>query len=288
MTVPQHLRLTLFCAKVHTVVVREDRAWVCGAKDEIDLDFENVQELVDLGILEINSRPQTGGEGMIGAHVVRSFGSRTAGYNQPDPLDAAFKATFADGDLPQHPGLWEMGDEDTAKYTVYENRETKVEGSFENHSGDGFTLPVNTMEPVIRSAYGEKFFYTKPHPFNRYGFIEKYRTGVVGPTCHMDGSMLATLRCVIEHDVYSAGHIFMNRLDGRTRYPHALGSSGLYAMIRFGLVKAKETTVDGWSAERYEATDLGRICYERALPHLLTFKYVDEWKQVAAALGWNK
>lgn len=84
MIVPQHLRLTLFCAKVHTVATLEGRAWVCGTKDDIDLDFENVQELVDLGILEISP------DG-----VVRDGGS----------LDDAFTTTFADGVLPQHPGL---------------------------------------------------------------------------------------------------------------------------------------------------------------------------------------
>ncbi len=286
MIVPQHLRLSLFCAQVHTVVVREDRAWVCGAKDEIDLDFENVQELVDLGILEINPRAQTGGEGMIGAHVVRGFGSRTSAYGHVDPLPVAFAATFADGVLPSHPGLWETGDEDTASYTVYETVETMVEGAFES---DGrIVLPVKTIEPVIRSQYGETFFYTRTSPNSKYGFIGKYRTGVVGPVCHMDAFMLATLRCVIEHDVYSSGHVFIDRLDSGKPYQGALGSSGLYAMIRFGLVKAKGMRVDKWSAEHYEATDLGRRCYEAALPNLSGFNYLKYWNEVATAMGWEK
>jgi hypothetical protein len=283
MIVPQHLRLALYCAHVGYIFTLEGRAWASGLKEEMDLDMESVQELVDLGVLAINDRPQTGGE-CKGSYRVYSTGDRYAG--SLSPLAVTFKETFADGILPQHPALWEMGDEDTAKYTVYEKCEAGVEGSFES-DGD-FLRAVDTMEPVIRSAYGEKFFYTKPHPTDRGGFIEKYRTGVVGPICHMDGFMLAALRCVIEHDVYSAGHVFMNRLDGGTRYPGALGSSGLYAMIRFGLVTAKDTVVDGWTAEHYEATDLGRLCYERALPNLSTYKYTDEWNRLAIVMGWNQ
>ena len=83
MQVPTHLHLSLFCLVRFQVWTREGRAWVEGAKDDIDLDYENVQELIDLGLaVEGETRVRCG-----------------AG------AQAAFNETFSDRNIPSHPGL---------------------------------------------------------------------------------------------------------------------------------------------------------------------------------------
>lgn len=261
MNIPSYLRLTLFCAHAHSVATREGRAWSVGTKEPIDLDMENVQELVDLGILEIKDRPQTGGaDGMIGAFLAVSVDR----FSSAPPLTVAFNATFADGVLPSHPGLWETGDES--------------EATFHNYLKNG-GLPE--IIPVIYSRYGEKLFVTRSHEVATYP--EKYVVGQRGVDSNMDASMLATLRCVIEHDVYSSGHLWVARKDGGKPYDRVMDSQGLYAMIRFGMIEAVE--IEG-RAEHYVATTVGRRAYELALPHLKEMQRLDRWAEVATGMDW--
>lgn len=264
MIVPAHLRLTLFCAVAYGVATLEDRAWAVGGKDDIDLDMENLQELVDLEILAIHPTPQTGGD-MEGAHRVYSAGDRHAFDN---PMQVAFLATFADGVLPEHPGLWQVGDLTEKTIRLYgENR--------------GSTATI----PAITSGYGEKLTVHGPDLETRGSY--RYKTGnYVGDT-EVTGSMLALLRCVIEHDVYSGGHVFVNRKDGGEAYQGGLDSNGLYTLIRFGLVKALGLQIDRWTSEHYVATEKAQAFYDLAYPYLDRMARQDRWKEMATVMGWK-
>lgn len=264
MIVPAHLRLTLFCAVVHNIGVLEGRACVFGSKEEMDLDIENLQELVDLEILAIHPTPQTGGD-MVGFHRVYSAGDRWAFGNA---METAFNDTFADGVLPEHPGLWEIGEMTEKTIRLYgENR--------------GSTATI----PAITSGYGEKLTVHGPDLEQRGSY--KYRTGQYVGDTEMTGSMLAVLRCVIEHDVYSAGHIFVNRKDGGKAYQGGLDHNGLYTLIRFGLVKARGLKIDKWSSEHYEATERAQAFYDLAYPYLDRMARQDRWNEMAIVMGWK-
>jgi hypothetical protein len=283
MIVAPHLHLALFCLVNFQVWTREDRAWVVGAKDEIDLDFEGVQELIDLGLVDRQRTAQKGANVGNTRLICEDYGSAAA---------KAFDETFADHPLPEHPGLWVNGDWDEGVNTTYE---IAPEGSVRGENGvfehdDVLNIPVRTPVPQLRNAFCEDLRMWGPtteknawYPRFR-GSKRRHNVG------YADASMLATLRCLIEDEVYSAGHLYCvgveNKFKGTGKYAPILDSSALYVMLRFGMAEVTREYEAGISSEGYGATDLGRKVYEILMANYDKLADKKRYEEIAKAMGW--
>jgi hypothetical protein len=107
---------------------------------------------------------------------------------------------------------------------------------------------------------------------------------------YADASMLATLRCIIEDEVYSSGHLYCvgveDKFKGTGKYAPILDSSALYVMLRFGIAEVTREYERGVSSEGYGVTDLGRKVYEILMANYDKLADKKRYEEIAKAMGW--
>lgn len=252
--VPQHLHFALYVLDCYSVWASDTKAWAKLGKGPIELELAHVDELVALGLGEYRPVNDEGNR-------------RVSTIRTSEPLRNAFVETFSTNPVPTHPGFWSIGDWTMETVKNYETDTTY-------------------QVPCLMSEYSEKLYVHSGG--NQYMLHSKYKKGVRETSgAYCDAFFLATLRCVIYHEVYSAGHSYVKRIDGQRGYNYTLSSWSLYAMIRFGLIVVTQEYQKDVGPEMYGPTDLGVEFYKKALPYLEHMHNRKYWDQIADKMDWN-
>lgn len=288
MKIPAHLRISFYACANFQVWIQDDRAYAIGGKDEIDLDCENVRELVEMGLF--TSRIATNGP--------RAGLERISTIQTEDEISQAWADTFTDEPLPVHPGFYARGDwadyESSHIHPAPEGATVDDKGVFES---DGVLLTSTPIEiPCLRNEYAETLCLYRANPeLHTSTMWPRYRKGVrsiYSGLTTANASMLATLRCVIEDEVYSSGHLYCRLIENTARaqgrYGSVLDSGALYVMLRFGIVEVTQEYVRGEQCEGYGVTPLGLEFYERLMAAKDRLTDQKRYDAIAKAMGWDK
>jgi hypothetical protein len=286
MKVPPRLRLAFYACVCYYVWIKDERAWAEGGKDEIDLDYENVVELETMGLVTL--REATTG--------TRQGQTRVSTIRTEKAVIEAWKDTFTDEEFPTHPGFYGLGD-----WSVGENShfETAPEGSVEGENGvfesDGeLLISVKTPVDLLHNQYGEKLALHHYSPDKETTYWPRYRVGyrdAYGGRVTANASMLATLRCAVEDELYSRGHLYCkgieNRFSGTGRYGPVLDSGALYVMIRFGIIEVTQPYIEKVQSEGYGVTALGLEFYEKLKAVKDRLNNQKRYAEIGRAMGWE-
>lgn len=278
--IPEHLRHTFYALVCYNrKSIQNGVATVTGAKVPLELNIADIEELAALGLYRL--RP----------HSTKPEITMISSVDEI-LIYHSFNATFQDNPLPQHPAFWNVGDWSVGTIVAYEYLDGAVEG--ENHriveGEDG--EPTRTIKSTfmdvecLMSAYSEKLYLYPAEKKDR--LWPRYRTGMRDYDAYADGSFMATLHCIMDHEVYSAGHLFVKRIDGKKGYDLCLDSYALRAMLRWGLVEvARPYNIETRAPELYAVTDLGKEFYAKALPHLDKMGNQKRYNEIAEKMGWE-